>query len=289
MLMLSILAVSSFSSFGRDRFRFVFMTDIHVQPERRGTEGVIKAISAVNDLKPEFVITGGDLIMDALGKPFGRADSLYALYTTLIQRFGMPVYNCIGNHDIFGLYPRSGTDPSHPEYGKKMFLNRLGYDRTYQSFDFGNWHFILLDGIGITPENQYDGEIDGEQLAWLRGDLEKTGKNRPVAMAVHMPLFSAYIQFLEGSMTPNSKTLVVQNGKEVWDLCEPYNVKLVLQGHLHVVEEISWKGTRFVTGGAVCASWWKGIHEGFEEGFVVVDVSGNDFSWRYEDYGWEVQ
>ena len=79
-------------------FRFVFMTDIHLQPERRASEGFASAIEKVNALDPDFVITGGDLIMDALGQSFGRADSLYNLYQTMLPLFKMPVYNTMGNH-----------------------------------------------------------------------------------------------------------------------------------------------------------------------------------------------
>jgi len=46
-------------------FRFVFMTDIHVQPELKADQGFRTAIAKVNELEPDFVITGGDLIMDA--------------------------------------------------------------------------------------------------------------------------------------------------------------------------------------------------------------------------------
>ena len=77
-----------------NRFRFVFMTDIHVQLERGGVEGFKAAIKAVNALKPKpaFVVTGGDLIMDALGVSFERADSLYNLYIDMMKYFQMPVY-----------------------------------------------------------------------------------------------------------------------------------------------------------------------------------------------------
>ena len=47
-------------------FSFVFMTDIHLKPELKGDDGFRAAIARVNELKPDFVITGGDLIMDAL-------------------------------------------------------------------------------------------------------------------------------------------------------------------------------------------------------------------------------
>ena len=86
-----------------ESFTFVFMTDIHVQPEKRAAEGFRSAIDKVNSINPDFVITGGDLIMDALGQTQGRSDSLYNLYQNLMAQFKMPVYNTMGNHEVFGL------------------------------------------------------------------------------------------------------------------------------------------------------------------------------------------
>ena len=49
-------------------FTFVFMTDIHLSPEKSAPVGFQQAIDTVNRLNPAFVITGGDLIMDALAR-----------------------------------------------------------------------------------------------------------------------------------------------------------------------------------------------------------------------------
>jgi len=43
--------------------------------------------------KPNFVITGGDQIMDAMGQSYGRADSLYNLYQETVKELKMPVCN----------------------------------------------------------------------------------------------------------------------------------------------------------------------------------------------------
>ena len=64
----------------QNSFSFIFCTDIHVQPERNAIKGFTQAIDAINKLQPAFVITGGDLIFDALGQSYERADSLYNLY-----------------------------------------------------------------------------------------------------------------------------------------------------------------------------------------------------------------
>ena len=147
-------------------FRFVFMTDIHVQPELKGDEGFKQAIIKVNQLNPDFVITGGDLVFDALGQSYERTTQLYDMYFDVCKNFNLPVYNTIGNHEVFGLYEKSGISPEHKEYGKQMYKNRTGYEKTYFSFDHKGWHFMLLDGIGFTEDRQYYGHIDQDQMAW---------------------------------------------------------------------------------------------------------------------------
>ena len=260
-----VIVFACASSLHRSAFRFAFLTDIHVQPELRATEGYKAAIEHVNTLRPrpDFVITGGDLIMDALGQSFGRADSLYNLFIETTQLFQMDVYHCIGNHENFGVYPRSGINPDHPEYGKKMFANRIGEGRTYRSFDYGGWHFILLDGIGFTEERRYIGEIEALQIDWLREDLKTAGEKKPVVLALHIPFYTVWNQIRHGSLVANSKGTVITNAAEVWEICEPYNVKIVLQGHLHIVEEIVWKGTHFIVVGRILCRVRRGIrHRG---------------------------
>ena len=267
-------------------FSFAFLTDIHVQPETNATEGFKKAIAKVNELNPDFVITGGDLIMDALAQTFGRADSLYNLYSETIQDFHMPVHNTMGNHEVFGYYAESGVDATHPMYGDKMFKDRLG--KRYYVFEFSGWRFYILDSIDEWEEGGYYGYVDAEQIAWLRKDLAGVDPETPIAISVHIPILTVQTQLHEGSTMPNSKGSVITNSMELLDLFKGYNLKLVLQGHLHACEDIYVNGTHFITGGAVSANWWKGQRLGMEEGFLMVHVSGDEFKSEYIDYGWTV-
>jgi 3',5'-cyclic AMP phosphodiesterase CpdA len=290
-IMLFIITISFLPSAcktGADSFRFIFMTDIHVQPEQHAAKGFARAILKVNELAPNFVITGGDLIMDALGQSFERADSLYNLYAKMLNQFQMPVYNTIGNHEVFGLYENSGIPTKHVEYGKKMFKNRLGEGKTYYSFDYDNWHFIILDGIGFTPDRRYVGQIDSLQLLWLKSNLLKLDKNTPIVISTHIPLFSIYGQMKNGPTFAMSESSVITNALDVMEILQGYNLRLVLQGHLHIVEEICYHNTSFITGGAVSGAWWKGARDSFPEGFIVIDIKGNDFTWNYVTYGWHV-
>jgi Icc protein len=288
-ILILILIVLCSCTPNQQSFRFVFMTDIHVQPERNAAQGFQSAIQRVNELRPDFVLTGGDLVMDALGQSYQRSTELYDLYLKLIQNFNMPVYNTMGNHEVFGLYLESGIDPSHPEYGKTMYKNRMKYQQTYYSFDHKRWHFIVLDAIGFKPNRRYFGYVDENQLSWLEQDLSRVDISTPIVVSLHIPLTSVYAQMVDSSTAPLDSAAVVVNAKQVLEKFSGHNLRLVLQGHLHMVEEIIFRDTHYITGGAVSAAWWTGPRDGFEEGFLVIDTRGSNFTWRYEDYGWTVK
>lgn len=267
-------------------FEFVFMTDIHVQPELQAAEGLTKAIEKVNSINLDFVITGGDLIMDALGVTKERADSLYQLYLELQKGFTMPVYNTPGNHEHYAFYNIDDIERTDPDYGDKMYRRYIGKP-TY-SFNHKGWHFIVLNSIMETEERGYRGGVSEEQLIWLQKDLNAIGSETPIVLTVHIPLISAMNQIKNGALAIQKKGSVVNNSKEVLELFDGKNLKLVLQGHLHYLEDIFIGGkTHFITGGAVSANWWKGSKDGIEEGFLKIKVTGDQFSWEFIDYEWE--
>ena len=266
-------------------FSFAFLTDIHVQPELNAVEGLKAAIESVNHLRPDFVITGGDQIMDAAGQPFERADMLFELYRQTAQSFEMPVYNTMGNHDVFGMSEEAGIDPAHPEFYKKMYENRIG--ARYHSFDFKGWHFMVLDSIGRGVDRDYIGLIDAEQMQWIAQDLAGIDKDTPIVLSTHIPFISVTTQLSSGPTEPNSPGIVITNGRDVLLLFWEYNLKLVLQGHLHFLEEINVGDVTFLTGGAVSANWWEGPRGVLEEGYVLIKVKGEEFDWEYIDFGWE--
>ena len=268
-----------------DSFSVAFMTDIHLQPERNAVAGFTKALDTVNSLKPAFILTGGDLIMDALGQSYGRADSLYVLYQETIKKAEAPVYNTMGNHEIYGIYSRSGADPAHPEYGEKMYEKRIG--PLYYSFMHEGWKFMILNSVEDTHRNKYVGLIDSVQIAWIEDELDKTDPEIPIVISTHIPFISVMTQRYGGSTVANDSSLIVYNSSPVLDLFREHNLKLVLQGHLHVLEDSYYEGVHYITGGAVSAAWWKGPYLTCEEGFLWLTFGRDDFTWKYIDYNWE--
>ena len=266
-------------------FSFVFITDIHLQPEKMAPEGFAQAIDTINSLNPSFVIAGGDLIMDANNQTYSRADSLYNLYLSVSEKLEMPLYNSMGNHEVFGTNESSGVEKEHPEYGEKMYEKRLG--RSYYAFEYKGWKFIILNSVEDNGNYGYMGLIDSSQMEWIKKELLITKPNTPIVVTTHIPFISTYSQVYQGSTVANSESLVVTNSKEVVALFSKHNLKLVLQGHHHLVEDIFVNEIHYITGGAIAAAWWEGPNRGFEEGFMQFVVKDDQFTWKYIDYGWD--
>jgi 3',5'-cyclic AMP phosphodiesterase CpdA len=232
------------------------------------------------------VITGGDLVMDCLGQTFGRADSLYDIYTNMLTGFKMPVYNTIGNHEHFGWYVLKDADTNNPEYGKQMFEQRIG--PRYQRINSNGWIFLLLDSVVKDGKGGYEGGIDIEQIQWLKEQMATIPAKTPIVISLHIPLLTTEAQILRGATAANEPGEVVVNSKEILDLFKGHNLKLVLQGHLHYYETLHVFGTDYVTGGSVAAAWWEGPYLDTEEGFLLLKVVDDNVTWEYVDYGWEV-
>jgi|SRR5579863_963173 len=265
-------------------FSFFHFCETHITDQLDANHGCRMAFDAMRRIGADFAIAGGDLVYDVCAQGWKRAGELYSLYKEAEKHIEMPVYRVMGNHDVYGLFRESGVFESDPHFGKRLFEAEIG-PRHY-SFTHKGWLFIVLDSIGITPERQYTGIVDAEQLAWLRRELELAGRTAPVVVISHMPLFTAYMQY--GSLTQvlARDALVVTNATEVAAILDGYNVKAVLQGHIHVREVIdNNKGCRYITSGAVCGNWWRGPRDGHPEGFARITISGGNLHWQYYTYG----
>jgi len=266
-----------------DSFEFAFLTDIHIKPEMNAPKGFQMAIDMVNILNPDFVLTGGDLVYDAMRGNQTKCESLFTLYTDMAKGFQMPVHNCIGNHDLFGIYEESPESEDHPDYKYGMWERHFG--KTYYSFDHKGWHFITLNSLDVTADKRYKTIFHEEQLQWLRDDIQKVEQHTPIVITTHIPMICAYTQLNGGD---GNRT--VDNAYEVFEILEDHNLKLVLQGHIHW-KEYGFVNDRFhfLTGGSIAGNGWKGRRHNTKEGFVMIKVAGDDFSWEYIDHGWEAE
>ncbi|MCD8540767.1 MAG: metallophosphoesterase [Leadbetterella sp.] len=168
----------------KEDFSFLFITDMHLRPDTVVEKAFDKAVKKVKEIRPDFILSGGDQVFDIMRGRQTRGDSLFSYYLQQTRRFGVPVYNCVGNHDLFGIYEESPEDSTHPDYKLGMYQRYLG--KPYYSFDHKGWHFIVLNVLDV--ENyRYVGRVDAEQLEWLETDLQNVRPKRPWCLPCIFP------------------------------------------------------------------------------------------------------
>jgi hypothetical protein len=126
--------------------------------------------------------------------------------------------------------------------------------------------------------------VNEKQLEWLKKELSDVSASTPIVVSTHVPVYSLYYPVVDGKYVFVD---VIMNYKELLKVFEKHNLKLVLQGHQHIYEEIFVQNVRYITAGAVSAAWWEGPFHGTEPGFLIVEGdSAGDFTWKYVDFGW---
>ncbi len=266
--------------------RLVYYTDIHSRVEWDTPEALELTADRINALKPDLVLCGGDCITDGFQASPQSVEPRWDAYMRLHRGIQAPVQAVIGNHDLCGARPEDGTAPVADP--RRVFREKMNLASTYRSFSFAGYHFMLLDSLEVLTEDQpYRGYIDPVQQEWIIRDLEKLPAGTPIIVMSHMPLLSTYYQAVYSATKPMPNNRIVENSKEVLKLFRGYNLLAVLQGHIHVDERITWKGTQFITGGAVCGKWWRGPWHGTEEGFGFIMLNGNRLAYDYRALPWE--
>ena len=263
-------------------FRFAFTTDIHLNNHEKANafDGWQMAINNIQRQKVDFILTGGDNVdIDVLkNEQKNEAEGLYTRFKKTLTDMQIPFHVTMGNHDRF--WAKASTDSTLNDDGMfKKFFNK-----TYYSFEHKGWKFFILNSL--QTENNIYPVVNNTQLDWIKETLKHTPKNQPIIISTHVPLQSVYYPVLYSKYTDAD---VLKNQQEILKVFEDYNLKLVLQGHMHLYEEIKVKNIQFITAGAVSANWWGGNYYGTEEGYLLIDINGNDFSWKYIDYGWNVE
>lgn len=261
----------------RKKFTAAFITDIHIKPSAVAEAGMQKALQNINQLKqaPDFVINGGDSIMDALAADKEKTKTQWNLFNKIMQAENkLPIKHCIGNHDIWGWQLKEDVK-SDSSYGKTWWLQQMGYDKTYYSFTHNNWHFIFLDSV---QENKggYIALLDDEQFSWLEKELE-TNKEKMICIVSHIPIISFCSAMFFKDMLPNgdwklSRALLHTDARKIKDLFKKYpNIKSCLSGHIHLQDEVNYLGIKYYCNGAISGSWWNGAFQDFVPAYALFD------------------
>jgi 3',5'-cyclic AMP phosphodiesterase CpdA len=269
----------------RGALRVVFYTDVHARQEWETPTALAMAAEAINRQKADIVIGGGDLITDGFQSSAATVAPRWDVYMGMHRALDGEVHTVIGNHDLVAAIPEDGSRPAQDP--RSEYRRQLGVSNTYYSFDALGYHFILLDAIDVVGgADKYHGRVSAAQLDWIREDLASVPSSQPIILVLHIPLVTGFYQMTEGAIEAAPANRVVINNREVLGLFESHDLRLVLQGHLHVSELIRWGSTTFVTGGAISGKWWRGAWHGTREGFAVLTLRDDRIDWEYLSYGW---
>lgn len=251
--------------FGQNDFSFVFLPDIHLRLDSATEANFDMLAMQINNLRPDFVVTGGDMIYTAKNVNEAKAKVLFDLMGTKFHELNMPVYYTMGNHEIVGVLAESGMEISHPLWGKGMYEKQYG--KRYHSFTHSGWKFFLLDGIKILEkEKNYTQGVDSLQMEWLKNELLFTDKSTPIVITIHIPLLNPH------AINNSQNYLLSKNSETVLALFKDYNLKIVLEGHTHLYMNLFFEGIHYISGGST--SYTSDLNNN-SDGFLMVFVKNN--------------
>ncbi|MDZ7876278.1 MAG: metallophosphoesterase [Saprospiraceae bacterium] len=271
--------------------RVAHLTDIHLKPDKIAEEGLAKALKSVQNLnpKPDFILNGGDSIMDALYKTKDEVKTQWALYKSIMKaENSIPVTHVIGNHDVWGWLSKSSDALKNDKlYGKAWVVDELKMSKRYYSFERSGWKFIVLDSTQINPSGGYTAYIDGEQFEWLKMQLTGTVATKHICIVSHIPILSMCSGLFFGKTEANGDLLTKNNIMhrdffKIKNLFKNHaNIKLCLSGHVHLQDSVDYLGIKYYCDGAVCGGWWRGNYQDFAPAYAVLDYYDDGSFERY--------
>lgn len=254
-----------------DDFYYIAVSDPQVRNAREmkrwRQETVPDLKETIDSLKQQREVVGmtlGDLVFDNM--------TLYDEYKVSLKNTGATFFQCIGNHDFDLRYQdlhnmAAGT----PVYGEMMYNRYFG--PTDYSFNIGKAHIVTMKNLNYVGGTKYIECMTGDQIAWLKKDLSYVPKGSLVILNMHA---AAWNRVANGGN--------VRNAAELKDALKDYNVH-VFCGHTHFCQNNEVAPNLYEHNiGAACGAWWAGwVNQcGAPNGYMVVDVDGNELKWHYK-------
>lgn len=254
-----------------------FLTDVHIKPSDVAETGMRKAFRHVNALKnkPDFILNGGDSIMDALAVDKTKTEQQWNLWNKVLQEENkLPIHHIIGNHDVWGWQLKDESVKADPLYDKAWAVQQHGLPNRYYSFEKKGWKFIILDS---TQQNGggYIARLDEAQFAWLETELRNTPFDQHICIASHIPIVSFcsamfFDDHLDNGDWKLSRALLHVDARRLTKLFTGYkNIRCSLSGHIHLQDMVEYKNILYYCNGAISGNWWNGAFKGFDPAYAL--------------------
>ena len=175
-------------------------------------EGIFpEAVGKLNELRPEFVITVGDMIKGGAGnRDVKKLMGQWKEFNSFIKGFDMPFFYLPGNHDLGN------------EVADQIWDDMFGV--RYYSFVYENVLFLCLNtqgGPGSKPAL-----LEDEQIQWALAELRKNLNVRWTFVFMHQPLWLME----EGILIRDKGKKILRKTETGWP-----KVAEALQGRQHTV------------------------------------------------------
>ena len=280
-----LFSPSSFAENKKASLRIAFLTDVHVKPTEVAEGGMRKAYRHVNALKskPDFILNGGDAIMDALAIDKAKTQEQWDVWNRVLAAENrLPIYHIIGNHDVWGWQVKDESIKTDPLYDKAWAVKQHNMPGRYYSFQKKEWKFIILDS---TQQNGggYIARLDDEQMAWLETELKNPSSDQHICIASHIPIVSfCSAMFFDDHLANGdwklSRALLHVDARKITQLFAGYkNIRCCLSGHIHLQDMVEYKNVHYYCNGAISGNWWNGAFKGFDPAHALFEF-GKDGS-----------
>ena len=242
------------------RFTFVQMTDVHL--DTNSLSSFAQTVREIMGISPAFVVNTGDIVNIGNGVTISKtqADEWFGAYQRVVTGFNMPVYNALGNHDVadINLERVPGAEP-----GCSKDAYRGYFGPTYYSFDWGQYHCIVLDPNELNGGKQVY-QISDSQLGWLQQDLSYR-EAQTLLVFFHEP------------------TTSWESQSQVLDILKQHRAAIFC-GHAHQNLLMNTQGIPEQVTGALSGEWGFGsCPDGSEPGYRIVSVDGENIESIYRD------
>ena len=209
--------------------RYAIVSDTHLRPGGESSspwetnlltnDRARWVLDAVNRSRPDLVLHLGDIVHPVPHQPSYASAAQVA--KALFRRLDAPILTLPGNHDVGDKHNPHVPSFTVDQHGLDIY--RRWFGATYQSFDLGGVHLVLLNSSVLNsglPE-------EGEQRLWLEDDLEEHRGER-----VHM--FSHYPPYIVGPREPSNYDNIDEPARSwLLGLLEKYSVEAFFAGHVH--------------------------------------------------------
>ena len=248
-----------------ERYRDVVLPDI--EEYKKSTKGEF------------FAINLGDLVYNWMAG--------YDDYMDISAPISYPMCHIIGNHD----YDQQNIIDG--KLGIPFFEEYIS--PTYYSFTIGKVHYVMVNSIEYSRENakkHYGSGLNDEQMKWLEEDLKYVPKDYTIYICGHANLFKK-----PGTSPKGSYGKYNVNYERYKALLLPYKRVYSWSGHYHTnygfdyAGKANYEDMQHVSAitAARCIGTLRSNMEidnlGIPNGYMVVDVDGENFEWWYKSVG----